>query len=97
MATYILLVNHPGQGIRKIKQSRRRLDGARKLAKRYGCQIKAWYLTLGSHDAVMISEGPNDEAMAKFLLAVGSLGNVRTVTLRAFDEKSFRKIAAAIR
>jgi uncharacterized protein with GYD domain len=97
MTTYIMLANYTGQGIRKIKQSPKRLDAARKLAKRYGCQIKLWYLTLGSYDAVMVMDGPNDEAVAKFLLAVGSLGNVRTVTLRAFDEKAFRKIAGAVR
>jgi len=46
----------------------------------------------GSYDAVLILEAPNDEALAKFLLKIGSLGNVRTTTLRAYPEAEYRKI-----
>jgi len=48
----------------------------------------------GSYDAVLILEAPNDEALAKFLLKIGSLGNVRTTTLRAHPEAEYRKIIA---
>ena len=37
-------------------------------------------------------EAPNDEAVAKYDLKVGSLGNVRSTTLKAFDEQEFRNI-----
>jgi uncharacterized protein with GYD domain len=34
--------------------------------------------------------------MAKFSLTVGSLGSVRTTTLKAFPEAEYRKIIAAL-
>jgi uncharacterized protein with GYD domain len=41
---------------------------------------------------VCILEAPNDEAAMEFGLKVGSLGNVRTATLRAFTEEEIAKI-----
>jgi uncharacterized protein with GYD domain len=46
----------------------------------------------GSYDAVLILEMPNDDLLAKFLLKVCSLGNVRTATLRAYPETEYRTI-----
>jgi uncharacterized protein with GYD domain len=34
--------------------------------------------------------------VAKVILTIGSMGNVRTETLRAFTEDEFRKMAAAL-
>jgi predicted small metal-binding protein len=36
------------------------------------------------------------EVVAKVLLALGSAGNVRTITLKAFPEADFRKIIEAL-
>jgi uncharacterized protein with GYD domain len=41
---------------------------------------------------VVIVEAPNDEAVARLALALGSAGNVRTQTLKAFSEADYRKI-----
>ncbi len=96
MATYISLLSYTDQGIRNIKESPKRLDAARKLLKSLGGDLKEFYLTMGTYDAVVVAEAPNDEAIAKFALAAGSLGNVRTVTLKAFSEADYRKILAAL-
>jgi uncharacterized protein with GYD domain len=40
MATYILLVNWTDQGIKAIKDSPKRLDAGRALAKKFGCEVK---------------------------------------------------------
>lgn len=61
-----------------------------------GTEIKAFYLVMGQYDAVVVSEAPDDETAAKLALAIGSLGNIRTETLRAFAEDEFRKIIAAL-
>ncbi len=54
--------------------------------------MKDLYLTMGGHDLVVMVEAPNDEAVAKFALKIGSLGNVRTTTLKAFTEQEYRNI-----
>ena len=92
MPTYVSLISYTDQGIRNIKDSPKRLDAAKKLLKDLGGELKGFYLTLGQHDIVIIAEAPNDEAVAKFVLAVGSAGNVRTTTLKAFPEAEYRKI-----
>jgi uncharacterized protein with GYD domain len=92
MATYFILINWTDQGIRNIKDSPKRVDAAKKAVKDIGGDVKAFYMLQGSYDAVLILEVPNDEALAKFLLKIGSLGNVRTTTLRAHPEAEYRKI-----
>ena len=96
MATYITLFRYTQQGIGNIKESPARLDAAKQAARAMGMEIKAFYLAMGQYDGVIIVEAPNDEAVTKLLLATGSLGNVRTETLRAYTEDEFRKLIAAL-
>jgi uncharacterized protein with GYD domain len=92
MATYFILINWTDQGIKNVKDSPKRVDAARKAVKDIGGDLKAFYMLQGSYDAVLIMEMPTDDALAKFLLKIGSLGNVRTSTMRAFTEAEYRKI-----
>ncbi len=96
MATYILLLNWTEQGIRTAKESPRRLDAARELARKFGAELKDTYLTMGSYDLVSVLEAPDDQTVAKFLLSVGALGSVRTTTLKAFPEAEYRDIMGAL-
>ena len=96
MPTYIMLLNYTQQGMEKIKESPSRLDAAKQAAQRLGGELKAYYLTMGQYDAVVIAEAPNDEVVARFLLSIGAQGNVRTETLRAFTEDEYRKIIAGL-
>ncbi len=96
MATYIILINYTDQGIRNIKDSPKRLDAAKKMLKTMGGEIKDFYLTMGSYDIAIVAEAPSDDVIAKFALASGSLGNVRTTTLKAFPEAEYRKIIGAL-
>jgi uncharacterized protein with GYD domain len=96
MATYIVLSKYTQQGIGKIKEGPARIDAARQIARSMGAELKAWYLVMGRYDIVTIWEAPNDEAIAKVMLAIGSLGNVTTETLRAFTEDEFRQIVATL-
>ena len=96
MAKYIALVNWTDQGIKSVKEAPKRVDGARGLAKKLGCEMQDFYMTIGAYDMVAIMEAPNDEAMAKFALTLAGAGNVRTTTLKAFSEDSFRSIIAAL-
>jgi uncharacterized protein with GYD domain len=96
MATYIVLINYTQQGIKNIKESPARFDAAKKALQPMGADLKQVFLTMGQYDLVIIAEAPDDETIAKFLLATGSLGNVSTQTMRAFTEDEFRKIVAGL-
>ena len=96
MATYISLLNYTDQGIRNVKDSPKRLDAAKKLLKDLGGDLKEFYLTMGGYDMVIVADAPSDEVIAKFSLILGSLGSVRTTTLKAFPEAEYRKVIAAL-
>ena len=96
MATYITLLKFTEQGIKTIKESPSRLEKARKALKSLGGELKSFHLVQGRYDAIVITEAPNDEVLARFALAIGSQGNVRTETMRAFNEAEYRKIVSGL-
>lgn len=96
MAKYITLVNWTDQGIRNVKDSPNRLDGARDLAKTFGCEMQDFHMTIGAYDMVVTMEAPDDETMARFALTLAATGNVRTTTLKAFSEASYRDIIGSL-
>src|SRR5918998_1670351 len=87
---YIMLIRWTDQGIRNFKDTTKRADAAKREAERIGGRFTI-YWTFGEYDAVCILEAPNDEAAMEFGLKVGSLGNVRTTTLRAFTEEEIAR------
>jgi uncharacterized protein with GYD domain len=96
MQTYVSFVNWTDQGIRNVQDSPKRLDSSRKALKKLGGDLKAFYMTQGTYDGVIIFEVPNDEALTKFLLVSGAAGNIRTTTVRAFTEAEYRKHIGAM-
>jgi uncharacterized protein with GYD domain len=52
----------------------------RELAKKVGVEIKHLYLASGESDLVIFVDAPSGDNVAKFALAVSSLGYVRTRT-----------------
>jgi uncharacterized protein with GYD domain len=91
MATFISLLNFTDQGIRNIKESPDRYAAFRGIAEKLGVSVRGFYYTVGHHDMVVILEG-TDEAVTTALLKVGSLGNVRSQTLRGFSVEETKKI-----
>ncbi len=96
MPTYITLINYTQKGIEDIKHGPDRLEAARKRARERGGDLKAFYMTMGRFDAVVIIEAPNDEAAITGLLQGAAQGYVRTETLRAFTESEAKKIVSAL-
>jgi len=85
MPTYIALMNWTEQGIRDFKDTVSRAKPVSEAAERLGGKIRDTFWTVGPYDAVGIADFPDDETATAFLLWLGSLGNVRTTTLRAFN------------
>jgi uncharacterized protein with GYD domain len=97
MAKYIVLFNFTQQGIQKIKDLPARVEQARRVFQEQGGTVREFYAVLGAEfDTLFIAEAPSDEAIAKAALAVAALGNVRTRTLRAFDEAEAGRIVSGL-
>jgi uncharacterized protein with GYD domain len=94
MAKFITLISWTDQGIRGFRDTAKRADDAAALAERMGGTFESIWWTLGPHDAVALADFPDDETGTAFLLAVGSLGNVRTTTMRAFTREEMEGIIA---
>ena len=92
MATYIVLGNFTEQGIRNVKDTTKRAEALREMAKKTGVTVKEIYWTLGQYDIMTIVEAPNDESVTALGLSISALGNVRTQTLRAFSVEEIGRI-----
>jgi uncharacterized protein with GYD domain len=92
MPTYVTLMNWTGQGIRTAKDTVQRRDQANALAHKHGASIEQVYWTVGPYDLVTIIEAPDDESATAMLLELGSAGNLRTTTLRAYDREEMSGI-----
>lgn len=95
MATFVSLINFTDQGIRDVKESPRRYEAFRVMAEKLGVALKSGYYTVGHYDIVLVLEG-TDEAVTAALLKAGSLGNVRSQTLRGFSIDEMRKIVGTM-
>jgi uncharacterized protein with GYD domain len=96
MPTYVTLISYTQRGVENMKESPARLDAAKEVFKSMGAELKAFYLAMGRYDAVVISEGPNDETATKLALTIGSAGAVRTETMRVFNEDEYRQLISEL-
>jgi uncharacterized protein with GYD domain len=85
MATYMVLGRFTDQGIRNVKDTTRRANAIREMAKGIGITVKETYWMLGQYDVAFIADAPDEESMTVLGLSIGALGNVHTQTLRAFS------------
>jgi uncharacterized protein with GYD domain len=93
---FIISLTRTDQGRRAIKDTAKRVQGARDLAKKMGVDIEHIYFTSGDTDIVTVVNAPNGDNVAKYVLAVGALGNVSTRTVRAWSEAEFLKIVSEL-
>ena len=96
MPTYVALVNFTDQGIRNVKQTTERAKAMSAAAAKLGIKVKDTYWTMGQYDAVLVADAPNDEAITTWALSGGSLGNIRTQTMRAYSAEEMNKIVAKL-
>ena len=92
MASYLVLGNFTDQGIRTVKDTTKRAEALRDLARKVGVTVKEVYWTLGQYDVVTILEAPDDASVTAFGLSAGAQGNVRTQTLRAYSAEEMGRI-----
>jgi uncharacterized protein with GYD domain len=92
LATFITTIQFTEQGIKAVRDTCDRAAAFKATAKKLGVKVTGLYWTLGAFDGVVVCEAPDEEAATAALLRLGSLGNVRTQTARAFDAAGMQKI-----
>jgi uncharacterized protein with GYD domain len=92
MPNYIVLVNWTDQGIKNVKDTVKRAKSFGSALEKAGCKSLGFYYTIGRYDMVSVIEAPNDEAITSVLFSTGSLGNIRTETLKAFSTEEAANI-----
>jgi len=93
---FIISLTRTDQGRRGIKDTQKRATSARDVAKKMGVEMEHVWFTSGETDIVIVVNAPNGDNVAKFVLAVGSLGNVCTKTVRAWSEAEFLKLVSEL-
>jgi uncharacterized protein with GYD domain len=97
MPNYVMLANWTEQGMRAIEDSPKRIDAARKTLEDMGGRFLSVYMTMGQYDLVITYDAPDDAVAARLSLMLGKLGNVRTISMKAFPEEAYRQIVNTIR
>ena len=92
----LTIMNWTGQGIRTVKDSPGRIEEGIKSFETAGGKIRSVYTVMGEYDLVAVVEAPSDEVAMTFLLSLGSQGNVRTTTLKAFPLEQFRELVGRL-
>src|SRR6516162_2913110 len=75
MVTYVVLAKFTDQGIRNAKESPKRADAFKEMAKTFGVTVKELVWTQGRYDIVTIVEAPDESAAMSLNLSLGALGN----------------------
>src|SRR4029453_6369376 len=97
MAMYMSLLQFTEQGIRSVKDTTKRAAAATAEAEKMGLKVTDAFWTLGPYDVVLLLEAPDDQTVTAFSLKLGSLGNVKTQTMRAFRSEEMQGILARIK
>jgi uncharacterized protein with GYD domain len=92
MPRYVTLINWTEKGVASFEETVDRHEAAQQEFEKLGVKLVDVYWTLGEHDIVAVVEAPDDESATAALLRLGSRGNVRTRTMRAFSRDEMRAV-----
>ena len=85
MAIYVMLTTLTDEGRKTIKQSPQRIKEVNKEVEAMGVKILAQYGLLGPYDFVNILEAPDNKAIARVAIELGSRGTLQTMTMAAMS------------
>lgn len=91
MAIYIALSNLTDEGRKTLKQKPDRIKEVNKEIEAMGIRVLEQYSVLGPYDFVTLLDAPNNEAVMKMSVELGSRGTVQLITLPALTVDDFIK------
>jgi len=83
MATYVILSTLTDEGRKTFKENPKRLLEVNKELTKMGVKVKEQYALLGPYDFVNIVEAPNNDAIMRVSIELGSRGTVQIMSLPA--------------
>ena len=89
MPTYLMLTNLTAEGVRTLKNNPSRVAEVNKEVEQIGAKVIAQYATLGQYDFVTVIEAPDEAAMAKVSVELGSRGTMTSQTMSAIPAADF--------
>ncbi|MBS1112157.1 MAG: domain superfamily [Nitrospirae bacterium] len=89
MAIYIALSTLTDDGRKTLKNNPGRIKEVNREIEGMGIKILGQYAVLGSYDFVTLIEAPNNEAVMKMSVELGSRGSVQLMTLPALSVDDF--------
>jgi uncharacterized protein with GYD domain len=92
MATFITTMHFTKQGIKAVGETCDRAAASKATAKKMGVKVTGIYWTMGAFDGVIVFEASDETTATAAMLHLGSLGNIRTETTRAFNAAEMQKI-----
>ena len=96
MATFITTIKFTDQGLKSVDETTKRAASFKAATKKLGVKVAAQYWTLGAFDGLLVFEAPDDETATAAMLQLGSLDNVHTSTVRAFNATEMDKVLAKL-
>jgi uncharacterized protein with GYD domain len=89
MPTYIMLTRLTPDGVKTVKDNPGRVQEVNKEVEQLGVKVLNQWATLGEYDFVTVVEAPDEKAMAKLSIEMGSRGTVQNETMTAIAVEDF--------
>jgi uncharacterized protein with GYD domain len=83
MAVYVMLTKLTDEGRKTLKQNPQRIKEVNKEVEAMGVKILSQYAILGPYDFINILEAPDNKAVSKVAIELGSRGTIQTMTMAA--------------
>ncbi len=93
MPMYILLSTLTPEGRKTIKKKAERIREVNKEIEAFGAKVISQYATLGPYDFVNIVEAPDNKAITRVSLELGSRGTIEIMSLPAMTVNEFIAMA----
>jgi uncharacterized protein with GYD domain len=91
MAVFIMLTKLTPNGVRTIKDNPGRVHEVSREVEQLGVKVLHQWATLGEYDFVSVLEAPDETAMAKVSVELGSRGTTSNETMAAIPAEDFTK------
>ena len=92
MKVFVVLIRYTEQGVEALKEAPRRAQKFTEYLTGKGVSNVTIYWTFGAYDGVVTFHSPDDETAHRAIMTLSHMGNVRTETLRGYEQAGFESL-----